>query len=164
MNIKACTSWVPWPLLFFWGWPWPFYRTSFAKNLGVSFDGNFTSEKPITSVVNDSFQLRLFAIIKNVLSSADFENIISAFISSRRDFWNRLYFGISQALLLSFPTCSKCSFFILYFAFGYFRIDFKILLDIFQSLNWLAPSYLTELCIAQMDHQGQLFRCVWLFQ
>lgn len=114
MNIKACTSWAPWPLLLFWGWPWPFYRTSFANNLGVSFDGNFTSEKSIHSVVNVSFfQLRCFAIIKNVLSSADFENIIGAFISSRRDYWNSLYFGISQALLLSSPTCSKCSFFIL---------------------------------------------------
>lgn len=56
--------------------------------------------KEINSVVKTNFfQMRALAQIKNVLPSADFEKVIHAFISSRLDYCNSLYFIISQALL-----------------------------------------------------------------
>ncbi len=52
------------------------------------------------AVVRASFlQLRVLTKVKPFLSSSDFEKVIHAFISSRLDYCNSPYSGVSQSLL-----------------------------------------------------------------
>ncbi len=55
----------------------------------------------VSSVVKGSFyQLRIIAKFKIILSFEDMETVIHAFISSRLDYCNSLYLGLSKNLLL----------------------------------------------------------------
>ncbi len=68
-----------------------------AHNLGVIFDSELSFDVQVTKVVQSCFaQLRQLMKIKSFLSFADFEKVIHAFISSRLDYCNALYSGISQ--------------------------------------------------------------------
>lgn len=67
-------------------------------NLGFKMDPELKLESQIWSVVRSSFfQLRQLAKIKHVLSHKHFETVIHAFITSRLDYCNALYFGVSQS-------------------------------------------------------------------
>ena len=71
-----------------------------VKNLGVIFDSAFKFDKQLNAVVKGSFfQLRTLAKIKSFLSPKDLEKVIHAFISSRLDYCNSLYTGISHSSL-----------------------------------------------------------------
>ena len=75
----------------------PFFKP-LVKNLGVTFDSGLKFDKQISSVVRTSFlQLRLLAKVKPPLSRQDLEKAIHAFISSRLDYCNALYVGLSQS-------------------------------------------------------------------
>ncbi len=138
---------------------------SWVRNLGIIFDDVLKFDRQINSVVKGSFfQLCLLSKAKPFLSFKDFEKVgfyFHAFILSRLDYCNSLYFGIRQtatsrlklgqnaaARLLSgvkkrehitpilrslhwLPVC--------------FRVDFKILLLVYKFRNGLAPTYLCEL-------------------
>lgn len=132
------------------------YIGSQARNLGVIIDGAFKLGKQISAVVKSSFyQLRILAKVKPYLDQKDFEKVIQAFISSRLDNCNALYVGIEHsqpnrlqivqnaaARLLTgtkkrehiTPVLSS-----LHWLPVKFRINFKILLFVFKSLNGLAP-------------------------
>lgn len=95
-------------------WRWSLVAASFNKEINSVVKTNF-------------FQMRALAKIKNVLSSADFEKVIHAFILFGLDYCNSFYFVISQALLCCLQRMQQldcCQ------AHGY-RIDFKILLVVF---------------------------------
>lgn len=71
-----------------------------VKNLGVIMDRDFKLDKQINSVIKYSFfQLRLLPKVKSVVSFSDFERVILAFNSTRLDYCNALYVGVSQASL-----------------------------------------------------------------
>ena len=71
-----------------------------VKNLGVIFDSVFKFHKQVNAVVKASFyQLCTIAKIKSFLSPKDLEKVIHAFISSRLDYCNSLYTGISHLSL-----------------------------------------------------------------
>ena len=96
-------------------------------------------------------QLRQVMKIRSFLSSADLEKVIHAFLSSRLDYCNTLYSGISrrniqrlqliQNAAARFLTCTKRHDHItpilaaLHWSPVSFRIDFKILLLVFKALN-----------------------------
>ena len=66
-----------------------------AKSLGVIFDSDMCFKKQINSVIKSSFhQLRVITRLKPSLSFQDFETVIHAFITSRLDYCNALYFGL----------------------------------------------------------------------
>ena len=106
-------------------------------------------------------QLRQLKKIRSFLSSADLEKLTHAFISSRLDYSNALYSGISrrniqrlqliQNAAARFLTCTKrCDHITpilaaLHWLPVSFRIDFKILLFVFKALNGLAPAYICDL-------------------
>lgn len=69
---------------------------SWVKNLGVIFDDGLKS---------CFFQLWLLAKVKSILSGKNFEKVIHAFITSRLDYCNSLYFGISQSALSPLQMC-----------------------------------------------------------
>ena len=71
-----------------------------VKNLGIVFDSAFKFDKQVNPVVKASFyQLCTIAKIKSFLSPKILEKVIHTFISSRLDYCNSLYTGISQSSL-----------------------------------------------------------------
>lgn len=71
-----------------------------AWNLGVISDSEQKFDRQINTVVKGCFyQLRGIAILKSFLNFKDLETVIHAFISSRLDYCNSLYFGLSTNLL-----------------------------------------------------------------
>ncbi len=73
---------------------------SYVKHLGVIFDSDLKFDKQINSVVRASFfQLKRLCKLKPFLTFKDLVIIINAFISSRLDYCNALYAGISQSSL-----------------------------------------------------------------
>ena len=138
------------------------YISSQARNLGVIIDGAFKLDKQISSVVKASFfQLRLLAKVKPYLRRADLEKVMHAFISSRLDYCNSLYVGIGQSELNRLQLVQNAAARLLtgtkkrehitpvlsslHWLPVKFRIDFKILLFVFKSLNGLAPEYVSNL-------------------
>lgn len=138
------------------------YWHLFARNLGVIVDCAFKFDRQISAVVKTSFfQLRLLAKIKAYLPFTRFWASNSYFVTSCLDYCISLYVGLDQsshhclqavqniaaclligekrrdhitpvlASLLWVPVC--------------FRIQFKISLLVFKSLNWTGPLYLSEL-------------------
>ncbi len=68
-----------------------------ARNFGVVFDSELSFDVQVTKVVQACFaQLRQLTKIKSFFSVADLQKVIHAFISSRLDYCNALYSGISQ--------------------------------------------------------------------
>ncbi len=107
------------------------------------------------------FQLRLLAKVKPILSSKNFEKVIHAFITSRLDYCNSLYFGIGQTALSRLQRVQNAAARLLtstkkrdhitpvlrslHWLPVRYRVNFKILLLVFKSLNGLAPAYLSDL-------------------
>ena len=105
--------------------------------------------------------LRLLSQIKHSLSFNDFERVIHAFISTRLDYCNALHAGLNQGSIARLQLVQNAAARLLtgtrkrdhitpvlaslHWLPVRFRIDFKILLFVFKSLNGLAPGYLAEL-------------------
>lgn len=139
-----------------------------VRNLGVILDPGLCFDQQIDSVVKLSFfQLRLLSKVKPFLSRNDLEMAIHAFISSRLDYCNSLYFGIKQSSLsrlqlvqnvaarlltntsrYSHITPVLCS---LHWLPVKFRITFKLLLFVFKAIHGLAPEYLSD-CLKLRRH------------
>lgn len=128
----------------------------------MTFDCGMKFDTQISNVVKISFfQLRLLSKVKPFLTRHDLEKALHAFISSRLDYCNALYIGLSQTSLshlqlvqnaaARFLTSTSRRAHItpvlatLHWLPVRFRIDFKILLFVFKALNGLAPEYLSEL-------------------
>ncbi len=133
------------------------FRTHQVKNLGIVCDSALKFDKQINEVIKISFfQLRLISKIKPFLSRKDLEKVIHAFIFSRLDYCNSLYYGVqyksldrlqlvqnSAARLLTgtrknehiTPVLRE-----LHWLPVSYRIDFKILLFVFKALHGTAPS------------------------
>ncbi|XP_055499399.1 uncharacterized protein LOC129701965 [Leucoraja erinacea] len=131
-------------------------------NLGFMMDGDFKLDKQIGAVVKSSFfHLRKLAKVKPILERQHFETVIHAFISSRLDYCNALYSGVSRASLARLQLVQNAAARLLtgtrkrehitpilaslHWLPVHFRVHFKILLFVFKSLNGLAPPYLSEL-------------------
>ncbi len=73
---------------------------SWVKNLGFIFDDGLKFDCQIKSVVKACFfQLHLLSKAKTFLSFKHFEKVIQAFILSRLDYCNSLYFRIRQTTI-----------------------------------------------------------------
>ncbi len=133
-----------------------------VQNLGVVFDNSLKFDKQISAVVGSSFfHLRSLSKIKSFLSKSSLEVAIHAFITSRLDYCNYLYFSIakSQISWLQVVQNSAARFLkgckkfdhatplmrSLHWLPVQYRIEFKILLLVYKSLNNQALSYLSDL-------------------
>ena len=133
-----------------------------VKNLGVIFDPYFKFDKQVNAVVKACFfQLRTIAKLKALLSPADLQRVIHAFISSRLDYCNSLYTGISQSSLSRLQMVQNAAARLLtgarkrdhitpvlaslHWLPVRYRIQFKVLLLVFMALNGQAPSYISDL-------------------
>ena len=137
------------------------YVKPVVTNLGVKLDSALKLDKQVNAVVSSGFyHLRLHARIKSVLSFSDLERAIHAFISTRLDYCNALYAGLNQASMARLQLVQNAAARLLtgtrkrehitpilaslHWLPVRFRVDFKILLFVFEALNNLAPLYLSE--------------------
>ncbi len=139
-----------------------FAISSQVRNLGVEIDNGLKFDKQISSVVGSSFcYLRSLSKIKTFLSKASLEVAIHTFITSRLDYSKSLYYGVSKTQISRLQVvqnaaarflkgCKKFDHAMpllrsLHWLPVQYRIEYKILLLVYKSLNNLAPSYLTDL-------------------
>lgn len=133
-----------------------------VSNLGVLLDSSFKLDKQVSAVVRSNFyQLRLISKARQYVPHKDLEKLIYAFVTSRLDYCNSLYFGLHSALLHRLQTVQNAAARILTRTGKFacitpvlvdlhwlpikYRIQFKILLLTFKITNNTAPSYLKEL-------------------
>ncbi len=138
------------------------YVTQCARNLGVLFDHNLKFDKQISAVVKSCFfHLCQLSKVKPFLSQSNFQMVVHAFVTTRLDYCNSLYYGVSQSSLSRLQLVQNAAARLLYGTRKYepvtpilsalhwlpikYRIDFKILLFVYKALNNLAPQYLTDL-------------------
>lgn len=138
---------------------------SYVKNLGVHLDSSLDFNKQISTVVSSGFyQLRTIAKLKPILTPRDLETVTHAFITSRLDCCNSLYYGLSQSTLHRLQMVQNSAARLLtgtrkrehitpvlaelHWLPVKYRIDFKILLFVFKALNGLVPQYISELISA----------------
>ncbi len=134
----------------------------YKVNLGVWFDRELKFDKQINNVVKLCFfNLRLLAKVKPFLSAIDLEKLIHAFIFSRLDYCNTIYIGVNQTALARLQAVQNAAarlltgtrkhehitpiLFSLKWLPVRFRIEYKLLVFVFKSLNGLAPTYLDAL-------------------
>ncbi len=133
-----------------------------VKNLGILFDNTLKFDKQKV-VKSGFFHLRLVAKVKPFLSFKDCEKVIHAFVFSRLDYCNYLYVGVCQTTLNRLQLLQNAAARLLtgthkwdhispiLSSLGWlpvqYRIDFKLLVFVYKSLNGLAPSYLSELLL-----------------
>ncbi|XP_037548511.1 uncharacterized protein LOC119425058 [Nematolebias whitei] len=138
------------------------HLTETATNLGVRLDSDFKLDTQIKSVIKSSFfHLRQLAKVKPFLSQHHFQILIHAFITTRLDYCNSLYVGLSQSLLTRLQLVQNAAARLLtgtkkrehitpvleslHWLPVRFRINFKVLLFVFKCLHGLAPQYLSDL-------------------
>ena len=122
----------------------------------------FLIDKQVNSVLKSAFfQLRILKKVKPFLSFVDFEKVIHAFITTRLDYCNALYFGVSQSCLHRLQLIQNAAARLLtgtrrfdhispvlaslHWLPVHFRIHFKILLFVFKSFHGLAPPFISDL-------------------
>ena len=89
-----------WELLVYKPWARKFirFRSSRVQNLGIIIDQHLKFDRHISSVIGSSFyQLRLLSKIKNFLTPKTLEMAVHAFVTTRLDYCNSLYCGISKS-------------------------------------------------------------------
>uniref|UniRef100_A0A8C6KQ30 Reverse transcriptase domain-containing protein n=1 Tax=Nothobranchius furzeri TaxID=105023 RepID=A0A8C6KQ30_NOTFU len=133
-----------------------------VTNLGVKVDCDLKFEHQIKAVVKSGFfHLRQLAKIKPILSRQHFETVIHAFVTTRLDYCNALYIGVSASCISQLQRVQNAAARLLTGTRKFehispvlaslhwlpisFRIHFKILLFAFKGLHGLAPSYLSDL-------------------
>ncbi len=142
-----------------------------VKNLGVIMESSLVLDKQVSSVVRAAFyQLRIISKLKSILSFRDLETIIHAFVSSRIDYCNSVYIGITQGQLsrlqlvqnaaARFLTRTKKRERItpvlvsLHWLPLEFRIEFKILLMVYKALHGFYTKCIAELLIPYQNSRN----------
>uniref|UniRef100_A0A669BFN4 Reverse transcriptase domain-containing protein n=1 Tax=Oreochromis niloticus TaxID=8128 RepID=A0A669BFN4_ORENI len=141
------------------------YCKTHVKNLGVYIDGSFKLNKQVSAVVQSCFfQLRQLAKVKPYLPANVFERVIHLFLTCRLDYCNSLHYGLDQATIHRLQMVQNAAARLLtgtkrrehitpvlaslHWLPVSYRIQFKVLLFVFKSLNARAPPYLSELLSA----------------
>lgn len=137
------------------------YKTHCAQNLGVVFDDELKSDKRISAVVKSCF-FSIFAFllkVKPFISPCNFQSVIHAFVSII------VIRSTTGSLSLPAPVYSRCNTQLPGFSLAgtrehepvpptlinlhwlpvKYRIDFKMLLFVYKSLNDSAPRCSTDL-------------------
>ncbi len=136
--------------------------SSSARNLGVLFDSNLSFDSHVSSICKAAFfNLKNISKLRPMLSMSNAEMLIHAFMTSRLDYCNALLGGCSARLINKLQMVQNTAARVLTRTRKYdhispvmsalhwlpikHRIDFKIVLITYKSLNGLAPQYLSEL-------------------
>uniref|UniRef100_A0A669DS15 Reverse transcriptase domain-containing protein n=1 Tax=Oreochromis niloticus TaxID=8128 RepID=A0A669DS15_ORENI len=135
-----------------------------VKNLGVILDSELGFIPHIKHVTKIGFyHLKNIARVRPILSRANTEMLMHAFITSRIDYCNALLSGLPKKNISPLQLLQNSAARVLTKTRGRahitpvlqslhwlpvcFRIDFKVLLLVFKCLNGLGPSYLSDLLL-----------------
>ena len=135
--------------------------SSTATNLGFKFDKYLCCHDQIKQVCKSSFYfIRNIAKIRNYLTDSATESVVHAFITSKLDYCNSLYYGLPKYLLKRLQCIQNSAARLVVQARKFdhvtpvliklhwlpvcFRIMFKILLMVYKCLHDMAPPYLAN--------------------
>ena len=130
-----------------------------VKYLGVHFDSLLNFNKHINSVSSSCYLfIRKLSSIRKFLSQKDCESLVHAFISSRLDSCNSLFFGLTKANISKLQKVQNAAIRVITFKKKresvkecyqelhwldvHQRISFKILLIVFKCIQGIAPASL----------------------
>ena len=136
--------------------------SSQARNLGVIFDSTMTLKPLISNIVRvSSFHIRNISRMRKYLNQSAAEQIIHAFVTSRLDNGNALFYGLPQNQISHLQhikntaarvvTLSRKSCHITpnlertALASCFTENVFKLMLIVHKSINNIAPIYISEL-------------------
>ena len=136
--------------------------TNEVKNLGVFFDSDLNFSKHFSNITKTAiFQIRNIAKIRSFISFTDAETLIHAFVTNHLDYCNSLFSGLPKSSLNRLQIIQNTAARVLTKTRKFdhitpvlatlhwlpvsFRIDFKIALLVYKSLNGLAPFYIFNL-------------------
>ena len=144
-----------------------------VKYLGVNLDNTLTLTPHINSITSACYlYLRKIRSIRKYLSQKDTETLIHAFISSRLDVCNSLFFGLPKYSLLKLQRVQNAAvrtifslkkresvsdhITSLHWLTVDQRVAFKILLLVFKCLNMMAPHPLIDLLKVKDSYTNKL--------
>ncbi len=128
-------------------------------------DSSLVLDKQVSSVVRAAFyQLRIISKLKSILSFRDPETIVHAFVSSRINYCNSVYIGITQGQLSRLQLVQNSAARFLtrtkkrenYSSPGFFTLVacFLVLLMVFKALHGFSPKYIAELLIPYQNSRN----------
>ena len=135
-----------------------------ARNLGVVMDNVMSMDKQVNAICKSAHhQLRSIGAMRKYLTVDVTRQLIHAFVTSRLDYCNSLLYGISDKSMKKLRRVQNTAARIVTLSRKYdhitpilktlhwlpvnLRIEFKILLLTYKSLNELAPVYLRDLLV-----------------
>ena len=159
-----------------------------ARNLGYYFDQQFDMRQHINTICRQGyFQIRQLRVIRRSLPSDVLKTLLHAFVASRLDYCNSLFYGLPSCDIKKLQLVQNAAA-RLFGGLSKFRhvspilrslhwlpikqrIDFKIAVLAYKSLHRLAPVYLQNMCHPVAEFQsltrnrsatrGDLIPCAW---
>jgi len=140
-----------------------FHGVDTARNLGVVFDGQLSMSEQVASVCKSGYyQLRQLRPLTKCMSEYSIQTLIHAFITSRLDYCNALYCGISDGLMTRLQSVQNAAARLvtgtgrrehitpvlrqLHWLPVRRRVQYKLATLVYRCLTGTAPAYLTEEC------------------
>ena len=139
-----------------------FICTNEVKNLGVLLDSDLNFSKHFSNITRTAiYQIRNIAKIRSFISFTDAQTLIHTFVTNHLDYCNSLFSGLPKTSINRLQLIQNTAARVLTKTRKFdhitpvlaslhwlpvtFRIDFKILLFVFKSLNGFAPAYIFNL-------------------
>lgn len=136
--------------------------TPMARNIGVTFDSFMSMEQHVNATCKSAFYgLRNLSKIRRYISRQSAEVLVHAFVTSKLDFCNALFYGLPNHLIQKLQSVQNSAARLTTFSHKYdhitpilkelhwlpvkYRIEFKVLLLTFKCINKTAPAYLQDL-------------------
>ncbi len=133
-----------------------------VRNLGVILETDLSFSRHVKAITKSAYyHLKNIAIIRCFVSSQDLEKLVHAFITSRVDYCNGLLTGLPNKTIRQLQLIQNAAARILtrtrksehitpvlrslHWLSVTFRIDFKVLLLVYKSLNGLRPKYIADM-------------------
>ena len=134
----------------------------FQKNLGVWIDTSLTLEHQVHQVCKSAFkQIFMIYKIRPLITQSAAQTLVQALVTSKLDYGNALYFGISKSLIHKMQLVQNAAARLVCGIRKYDhitevlktlhwlpiqqRIEYKIILLCFKALHGLAPEYISDL-------------------
>ena len=131
------------------------------KNLGVIMDDHLNMSSHISNVVKTAFlKLREISFYRKFLTTSATKTLVHAYITSRLVYCNGLLYGLPKGLNNRLQSVLNAAARLVTMSGKYdsitpvlkelhwlpiqYRIDYKIILQVFKALNGLSPKYLSQ--------------------